>query len=229
MKKVKWRKYAFEFLSIFIAVLSAFTLNKCNENRADRLSEEKILKEIKNGIELDLKDFNGNTYGHLKSLESNQLFRDLINNKKVNQDSIDIAYITLFRDYAPIVNLSGYESLKASGLKTVEKDALRIEIITLYDYYYKIITIIENNVDEMKSFSNYFKPVNDILKKYMVFDTKGKLVEIKQPIEISLNQKNEILSYLWRLETNRNYRLKKYKLVEEKMKLLKHHIEQELE
>ncbi|MBQ4822077.1 hypothetical protein [Aquimarina sp. MMG016] len=229
MKKIEWKKYVFEFLSIFIAVLSAFTLNKCNDNRAENFSEEKILKEIRNGIELDLKDFSGNKYGHTTSLKVTQMFRDLLQNKKVNQDSIALAYVLLFRDYAPIVNQSGYESLKASGLKTVKKDSLRFEIITLYDFYYKIITIIEDDVDEMKSFSNYFILMNDILKDYMVFDEKGQLVEIRQPIEISPSQKNEIFSYLWRLETNRNYKLRKYELVEEKMKLLKQHIEEELD
>ena len=64
MKKHKWKKYTFEFLSIFIAVISAFWLNNWNDNRASRLSEEKILTEIKNGIELDIKDFSGNKEGY---------------------------------------------------------------------------------------------------------------------------------------------------------------------
>ena len=53
MKKRNWKKYGFEFLSIFIAVTSAFALNNWNDNRQNQISEEKILKEIKNGIELD--------------------------------------------------------------------------------------------------------------------------------------------------------------------------------
>ena len=42
-------KYTFEFLSIFIAVISAFALNNWNDNRRDRLAENKILTEIYNG------------------------------------------------------------------------------------------------------------------------------------------------------------------------------------
>jgi hypothetical protein len=64
------------------------------------------------------------------------VFRDLIKNKPISQDSIEIFYISLFRDYTPLINRSGYESLKESGLKTITNDSLRLQIITLYDYYY---------------------------------------------------------------------------------------------
>ena len=50
MKKRKWKKYIFEFLSIFIAVISAFALTNWNDNLNSRHSEQKILTEIKNGI-----------------------------------------------------------------------------------------------------------------------------------------------------------------------------------
>ena len=51
-----WKKYTFEFLSIFIAVSSAFALNNWNDNRRDRNAERKILEEIYNGLEKDLDD-----------------------------------------------------------------------------------------------------------------------------------------------------------------------------
>ena len=54
MKKRNWRKYSVEFLSIFTAVISAFALNNWNDNRKDQNAEQKILIEIKNGLEKDL-------------------------------------------------------------------------------------------------------------------------------------------------------------------------------
>ena len=50
------RKYAFEFVSIFIAVISAFALNNWNDHRKDREAEEKILIEIDKGLDKDLYD-----------------------------------------------------------------------------------------------------------------------------------------------------------------------------
>ena len=225
MKKHKWKKYTFEFLSIFIAVISAFWLNNWNDNRASRLSEEKILTEIKNGIELDIKDFSGNKEGYNQSLKANTLFKDLIQGKTVNQDSIQYHYIALFRDFVPIINQSGYESLKASGLKIVQNDSLRFEIITLYDFYYGILDKIEYEIDEMKSYVNYYKPINAVLHPYMDFDDQGNFKGFQQPLTIPEAQQKELLSYLWRLETNKRYKLARYSLIEEKMIQLKSHIE----
>ena len=83
MKLNKWKKYMFEFLSIFIAVISAFALTNWNENRNNAQSEIKILIEIKNGIGLDDKDFKSNITGHKQSLRANKIFRNLIANKTV--------------------------------------------------------------------------------------------------------------------------------------------------
>lgn len=222
------KRYAYEFLSIFIAVTSAFALNNWSANRRDNISEDKILNEIKNGLELDLEDFNSNKKGHNISIKSGDRFRKLIDNQPINQDSIQIFYITLFRDYTPIINLSGYESLKSSGLEILKNDALRFEIITLYDFYYEIISKLEDEIIEMRTYSNYYRPINDMLSKYMVFDTNGQLIEIKQPLDLPETKKKEILSYLWRIEYNRKYKLGRYSLIQEKMKALIQHIEEEL-
>ena len=53
---MNWKKRGGEFLSIFVAVISAFALNNWNDNRRDANSENKILVEISNGLEKDLVD-----------------------------------------------------------------------------------------------------------------------------------------------------------------------------
>lgn len=227
MKKKNWGKYAFEFLSIFIAVVSAFALTNWNENRNSKDSEEKILIEIRNGIELDQQDFSNNIRGHNFSLKANHIFRNLIDKQSVPQDSIAFYYISLFRDYTPLINRSGYESLKESGLKTIADDSLRLQIITLYDYHYGIIDILDN-VNEMKSFENYFAVINERLHPYMEFDGVGDLEKIRTPKALSVIQRKEILSYLWRLENNRKYKLKKYHSIMETMITVKQNIEIEL-
>lgn len=56
MSKLNWKTYAFEFLSIFVAVISAFALTNWDDKRRDRHTEVKILTEIRNGLEKDIKD-----------------------------------------------------------------------------------------------------------------------------------------------------------------------------
>ena len=114
-KSKYWRKFGLEFLSIFIAVISAFALNNWNENRISNHSEQKILSEIKNSLKIDAHDFNNNIYGNKLSLKADSIFRNLLSGNKINQDSIALYYTILFRDYIPIVNKSAYESLKANN------------------------------------------------------------------------------------------------------------------
>jgi len=229
MNNQNWKKYALEFISIFIAVVSAFAINNWNDNRNKIISEQKILNEIKNGIEIDIQDFNGNIIGHKESLKANQVFRKLIRNNPIPQDSIQTYYISLFRDFSPIINRSGYESLKSIGIKTITNDSLRFQIITLYEYHYNSIEKLEDNVNEMQSFQNYFSSINELLHPYMEFDESGNSEEISQPIYLKENEKKEILSYLWRLETNRKFKLSYYEVIIEAMEIVKTNIETELE
>jgi hypothetical protein len=227
MKKVKWQKYTFEFLSIFIAVVSAFALTNWNENRNSRDSEQKILIEIKNGIGIDKQDFVGNIMGHNLSLKANHIFRELLNGNEIRQDSIGIYYTSLFRDYTPVINRSGYESLKETGLNTITNDSLRFQIISLYDYYYGIIEILDK-VNEMQSFENYFASVNSLLHPYMEFDNNGNLIQITNPKKLSKTERKEILSYLWRLENNRKFKLGRYNSIIQIMGKVKSSIENEI-
>jgi len=228
MKKKNWKKYAFEFLSIFIAVVSAFALNNWNDNRNNKHSEQKILTEIKNSIKIDIQDFDINIYGNKMSLKADSIFRDLINGKKVSQDSIGIYYTILFRDYIPIINKSAYESLKANNLKTISTDSLRLQIISLYDYYYSIIEKLEYEVPEMKSYKNYFQRINTILYPLMEFNENGELISINHINQLDTNQKKEILSYLWRIRNNRKFKLRKYDLIIKVIEKVEKNIGEEL-
>ncbi|SMG51689.1 hypothetical protein SAMN05661096_03808 [Marivirga sericea] len=227
MKKIKWRKFIFEFLSIFIAVISAFGLTNWSNNRNNKNSELKILTEIKNGIGMDKQDFKVNITGHNLSLKANHKFRELLKGKSIREDSVEVLYTSLFRDYTAVINGSGYESLKEAGLKTISNDTLRFQIISLYDYYYGIIQLLDE-INEMQSFENYFEPVNSLLHPYMEFDDSGDLVRINSPDDLSTREQKEILSYLWRLEKNRNYKLDKYKSIIKVMDSVRNNIEIEI-
>lgn len=227
--KINWKKYTLEFFSIFIAVISAFALNNWNDNRRDSQSEEKILKEIKNGLLLDLKDIATNKSGHEYGINTCEKFRKLINNEAVDQSSILRDYTILVRDFTSIMNMSGYESLKSKGLEIVKNDSLRFQIISLYDFEYQIIDKLEEGATEMQSFENYFKPINDILYPFMEYDENGRFNGFSKNMKLTELEKKEILSYLWRIERNRSYKMIKYKDIEEKIELLVDNIDKELE
>lgn len=222
------KKYFSAFAVTFISVILAFVLTEWSSNKNEKLSETKLLTEIDNGIQIDLKDFEANIGGHQSSLRAIALMRNWIDNEPIPQDSIGIYYNVLFRNFTPIINKSGYESLKATNLKVITNDSLRFQIINLYDYYYTIIEKLEDNVAEMQDFSTFYTPTNKIVSQYMTFDKNGKFIELKKATDLTKSQKQELLSYLWKMENNKKFKIFRYHNVIDEIKKLDQHIKNEL-
>ena len=132
-KSKSWKKYGFEFLSIFVAVISAFALNNWNTNRNNALAESKILDEIYQGLEKDYKDIEGNIFGHKKGLHAIKYFNKIISGENMVQDSLKYYYFSLTRDFICVQNTSGFETLKSRGLELIQNDSLRAKIISIYE------------------------------------------------------------------------------------------------
>lgn len=209
-----WKKYALEFLSIFIAVILAFALNNWNDNRRDRQAEDKILDEILNGLEKDISDVQLNIYGHKSALKSSDFWMKIIVGEAVNLDSIEIHYFGALRDFISIQNTSGYETLKSRGLELITDDDLRTEIISLYEYDYKTLKTLEEDYFEMQFHENYFKEINDYLAPYFQYGPNGNIIGMSLPIEKSLKEQNKILSYFWKIRENRAFILDFYAQIE---------------
>ncbi len=228
MKKGSWKKYTFEFLSIFIAVISAFTLNNWNENRRESIAEQKILIEIKNGLEKDIKDLHTNIRGHKQGVKACRFWRNIIQNKIEHQDSVQLKYMQLTRDFTSLQNISGYETLKSRGLELVRNDSLRSALISLYEYDYSTLRKLEENYEEMQFQKNYFKEINRHIAPHFIYDQKGNILKVNTPINYTEKEKNILMSYLLKIEFNRMYVLRFYQKVEQNVKVLKSRIKNEL-
>ncbi|WP_334127214.1 hypothetical protein [Empedobacter brevis] len=220
-------KYFPEFIFIFISVLLAFFLTEWSSDKNEKVSETKILTEIKNGIHSDMNDLTANMNMHRLSLKAIHTFRKWSNNTTINQDSIGIYYSILFRNYTPIINKTGYESLKVTNLKTITNDSLRFQIIKLYEFNYKIIEKLEEENVELQDFSNFYKPTNDILFPYMIFNDKGKFIHLSSS-QLTNNQKKELMSYFWRLEFSKKLKELRYKETIDEINQLEKSIQKEL-
>lgn len=227
-KKREWRKYAIEFLSVFIAVISAFALNNWNDNRRDRNAERNLLEEISNGLEKDISDIKLNMFGHSRGIRACVFWREIINNQDIIQDSVEVFYQGLTRDFISIQNTSGYESLKSRGLEIIQNDSLRFQIISLYEYDFNILRKFEEEYTEMQFLSNYFKEFNSLISHGLVFDSYGKIKEIILPLEINEDEKKIFLTYLRKIELNREFILKYYSGVEAKIERIIREIHNEV-
>ncbi|KAA3624205.1 MAG: hypothetical protein DWQ02_23370 [Bacteroidetes bacterium] len=228
MKNTNWRKLGFEFLSIFIAVISAFALNNWNENRRDNEAADKILAEISNGLEKDIEDIRINKKGHEDGVAACNFWRDVLEERAMNLDTMPMHYFNLTRDFISIQNISGYETLKSRGLELIEDDSLRFEIITLYEYDYNILKKFEEEYNEMQYQDNYFEEINNMVAPNFEYDTFGNITGIKLPLNISEAEKNILMSYLWKIQMNRHFILGYYTQTEEKLIQLREKIEKEI-
>lgn len=227
-KKRKWRKYAFEFLSIFIAVLSAFALNNWNDKVRDNRTSTKILTEISNGLKKDIEDININIGGHEDGIRACDFWRKVILNEEVKLDSLRQYYFSLTRDFFSAQNVSGYETLKSKGLELIKNDSLRFGIISLYEYDYRNLKTLEENYYEMQFQENYYKEFNNYISPYFEFDSTGDISKINTPLNLNKEEINKILSYLWKIKVNRNFVLHYYSDMESKINKLNDQIELEL-
>jgi len=222
------RRNFIQFLLVFVSVIMAYFLAEWSKSRSENLSEEKLLIEIKNGITSDYKDFENNINGHNYSLNGITLFRNWINNKPFNNDSVAFFYRILFRNFSPVINKTGYESLKANNISSIQNDSLRFQIITLYDYHHKIIELLENQNQEMQDFANFYKETNELIHPFMNFDEKSNFVGLNPPIGLNENNKKKLLSFLWRIEFSKTFKIIRYKSVMEHIAKLDQNIEKEL-
>jgi len=231
MKKIKnrnWKKHGIEFLSIFIAVVSAFALNNWNENRRNDNSEDKILIEISNGLEKDLDDIKLNVIGHKSGISACNYFRKAFAGKNVEPDSLMFHYSKLTRDFVSIQNIAGYETLKSKGLELIKNDSLRLKIISLYEYNYSTLRKLEEEYSEMQFHENYFKEINEELAPNFSIDENGYISGIDSPLKIQENAKNKLLLYLRKIQTNRVFILQYYTEIEKTISKVREEINNEI-
>ncbi len=232
MKRVRfrnWKKNGFEFLSIFIAVVSAFALNNWNENRRDAHSENKILTEISNGLEKDLHDIKLNMSGHHIGISACNYFNKAIMDQPIEMDSLAFYYSKLTRDFISIQNVAGYETLKSKGLELIQNDSLRLKIIALYEYEYNTLRKLEEEYSEMQFHTNYFNKINEVLAPEFTIDSTGTITGIDQPLQIQDSKKQELLIYLANIRSNRKFILQYYTQIVKTIEEVREDIDIEIE
>ncbi|MEM6525791.1 MAG: hypothetical protein AAF693_18475 [Bacteroidota bacterium] len=218
IRKKNWRKYGFDFFSIFVAVLSAFALNNWNSARQARETENKILIEIANGLVKDLQDIEENKMGHQQGIYACKYFKSIAAAQTVSKDSSVLThYVHLTKDFTSIQNKAGYETLRSQGLELIKNDALRQAIISLYEVDYQILRKLEEEYAEMQFQENYFKDINKILASNFEFGVNSNLTGINTPLNVSNQEKNILLLYLLRIQVSRTFMISYYQKIARKV------------
>ena len=229
MNNTNWTKYTIEFLSIFVAVISASALNNWNDNRRNHVAETKILTEIIHGLEKDIDDVDMNVYGHEQGIKANAYWRSIFLGNQPNTDTLFQYYFQLTRDFVSIQNTSGYETLKSKGFEIIQNDSLRAMIIGLYEYNYQTLLKLEEEYQELQFHKSFYHEINQYIAPNLEFDEQGKLIGLDLPVQLTKTEKNTVLSYLWKIDVNRKFILHYYTEVKQQIEELKTAIQKELD
>ena len=82
---------------------------------------------------------------------------------------------------------------------------------------------------ENQFYDNYFESISKLLAESFQYDESGKLVDFKQPVQLTDAERNLFLTYLSKIESNRRYIVRYYRIVNEAAVSLIQHINRELE
>jgi len=91
-----------------------------------------------------------------------------------------------------------------------------------------VLKKFEEEYQEMQYHKSYFTEINRHVAPNFTFDDKGNIVDMKIPLQTNADEKNILLSYLWKIQTNRHFILQSYVPVEEKIIELRAKIEKYL-
>lgn len=224
-----WKKYVFEFISIFVAVVAAFALERWNDGRKDAAAERGILKEISNGLKKDIADIHLNMAGHREGINACRYWRRAVLGDSVSQDSMARYAFSLTRDFISIQNSSGYQSLRSRGLELVADDSLRSDIIALYEYDLEILAKLEEEYDELQLHAGYFPAFSEVIVPHMDFSAQGLPQGMEVPLQLAPADRSRMLMDLLKIEQNRSFILQYYQVVEQRTKAVDAHIQRVLE
>jgi hypothetical protein len=128
------KRYAAEFLVIFLGVWLSLLAEQWRQDREDRNSERLALEGMLQDLALDLEDMTGNLARARPALESANWIVGKRGGVGVSGDSIAVALTQIGPCSFPQWNTSQYSTLKASGgLNLIDESGLRSQIAEYYE------------------------------------------------------------------------------------------------
>ncbi len=228
-RKISWRSFFLEILSIFIGITVAFSLDNWNKNRLEKIDEVKMLKELHNGLQSTLEDMESNSSGHASSIRSGIQLVRFINGELSSTDSVASYYTNALIDYTFTPNTGAYETLKSKGVQLISNDTIRLEIINLYDFTFKAMVRMEEGEEAYKFYQNYSPLLNRRMSEMKPsYFPNMRLRRIDYPANYKKRQDHEFMLLTDNMNYSRAVMLNFYNREERKVKKLLQDIQIEI-
>jgi hypothetical protein len=128
-----------EIVLIVFGILLALYLNNINTIKNAKLTEIRILKEIRSNLQSSIISFNRSIETEQDYLESNQMILDYLDNRRPYNDVLDKAFANYFWTISTNPIMGGYDYLKSKGVDLVTNDSLRKNISFVFENEFSIL------------------------------------------------------------------------------------------
>jgi len=180
----------FEVILIIMGVWLALQLDNWNEARKEASFELKILQGIHEDLKSNAEKLLQSIESDVDLIEGNQYLLGVVRDpSSVYSEDLDELFGSINRYEVFYPQRLSYETLKQRGLEVVRNEALRSEIINLYDYSY-----MTNSEVEMEIKKGLYENSNVVFLRHL--DT-GPEVYIKRPNDFAaLKRDQEFINHL---------------------------------
>ncbi len=224
-KTANYLKYAIgEILLVVIGILIALQINNWNQERIDHKNEMKLLKELKNDLDITISDLD-NTINDVKQrIDSTIVILEYIEAQIPYESYMMPAfdYMNGTRWFYP--RTIAYENLKSSGINNITNDSIKIKLAEVFGQKLDRIKDIEGRMLEL------LWVLNQELKNVMVhaeINHSGATKLIPEHFKSFKNNKSVVNSIIW-YNNRRDLALIIYKNYRVSVLELKKIIEEEL-
>ncbi len=176
--KINWRYVIGETLMIVLGILIALYINNLNASRKARDSEQKIINEIESSLSSDLTyHVRGRIRRGQHIANSAEVVLNFLDGQSTYHDSLQRYFWKLnwVIEFEP--KTAAFETLKLRGLGTLHDDALRIQLMRMFDYHYPSMQFIVELFNDWTR--DHMTPY--CLKHFRFNNSRGKAYE---PIDI---------------------------------------------
>ena len=132
-----------EFVFIILGILIALQINNWNDNRKEKLLEEKILKEFLVNLKENAENFEVDINYLQTFINSTQIVLDHIVNQKPYNDSLAYHFGHMYGTSIISNNNAAFESLKSIGIDLIRDDNIRSKLVSLFDDRYNYHAVIQ--------------------------------------------------------------------------------------
>ena len=201
-----------EIVLVMVGILLALQVNNWNEQRKNTIQEEQILKELVINLQTNLEEFERNIKIQKNRIRHIDVLLDHIENDKPYNDSLSFRRLLYLEQIT--ISTSAYQSLKSIGLKNIQSESLRMEIIQLMEMTYPNVINLIRDVSMQR-----YSVTRNVFNKF--FRTNRESVAV--PIDYEgLKQNQEFINWIYnRRAWKSGVIASNYRLIEPTKELIK--------